>query len=347
MKKIFLVLFFSSCFKFVFSATTFPTAGDDLPIEINYSSQVLYEGDRVGFVGTVPGDAPYGLFWAAGGIDLQKSAVPGCAIFGTPLAVDKELNLDVDVFLAMARDVYLADGVRVSSSGDIEGKTRAFVLTGVFSLEGNTITFRNNHNSKISGNGNSVDFSKGGKLVFNDDGSPNDLYIENCYLKGFQENSIIFLGDARDLFLTNCVIQLDGNFCANFDINIYGDVLITGTHSFCINRQLRIQDGGHMMMDIGTTFSMGYYGDIDTWGNGALHFNGCNIEIGDNYGQSGDINNGFFLKTGTIIFENEVHINDDEKRKFFQIADGADVTFLSGAQVILDGTTTFSIGGNY
>lgn len=347
MKKIFMLLFFSSCLKFLFSGTYFPTVGGDLPIEINYASQVLYEGDKVGFDSTNPGANPYGLFWAAGGIDLQKNATTGHVKFGTPLSVDKELNLNTDVFLAMARDVYLANGVKLVSSGDVEGKFRALVLTGVFSLEDYTLTFRKNHNSKISGNGNSIDFSKGGKFVFNDDGDPNDLYLENCYLKGLQENSITFLGDARDLFLTNCIIQLDGDFCASFDINIYGDVLITGTHSFCINRQLRIQDGGHMMMDVGTTFSMGYYGDIDTWGNGVLHFNGCNIEIGENYGQVGDINNGFFLKTGTIIFENEVHINDNQKRKLFQVADGSGIIFLAGAQVVLDGTTTFSIGGNY
>ncbi len=344
MKKIFIILFFSSCFEFLFS-TNFPNALDDLPIEINFSSQVLVEGDRVGFSHTGPPATPYGLFWAAGGVDMQKSAASGYIAFGTPLYVDKELNLDPDVLLSLYSDLRLSGDVMLVSSGIFEAKNGAIILSGTLDLRDNTLTLRQYLlDAEIIGNGNTIDFSKGGKIVF-DPIVLTDLCIDNCYLKGLKEDSISFTDTSRDMFLTNCVLQLDGDFCANFDINIFGDVLVAGTYSFCVNRQLSIQNGGRLIMDIGTTFSMGYYGDIDTWGDGVLHFNGCNIEIGDNYGQSGDINNGFILKTGGIIFENEVHINDDGNHKFFQVSVDSDITFLSGARVILDGTTTFSIGG--
>ena len=341
MKKIFIILFFSSCFNFLFTATVFyPVVGDDLPIEINFGSQVLNAGDNVG----IDGSTAYGLFWAAGGIDIQGAS--GSVDFASPLYVDKELDLDEDVSLELFSDLRLADGVYLASPGLINTGSGYIVLSGVFGLEDNTLTFVDDH-ANISGNGNAIDFSKGGKIIFQETADTYDFYLKNCYLKGLQEDSILFTSITRGLYLTNCILQLDGNFCANFDINVSGEVLVTGTHSFCINRNLVINDGAQMIMDVGTTFSMGYYGDLDVSANGLLHFNGCNIEIGENYGQSDDINNGLFLKLGSIIFENEVHINDDGNWKLFQIADSANVIFLAGARVILDETTTFSIGGTY
>lgn len=342
MKKVFIILFFSLFFEFLFAATYYPELADDLPIEINFTTQVLNEGDRVGSYGSTA----YGLFWAAGGIDIQKNASSGTAYFSSPLFVDKELNLDEDVTVVLYSSLCLANGAYLASSGVFSLLSRTIVLSGVFGLEDNILTFIT-YNAKINGNGNIVDFSKGGKIVFNYNSSSNDLYIDNCYLKGLQEDSILFTNIDRSLFLTNCILQLDDDFCVNFNIDVSGEVLVTGTHTFCINHQLVINDGACMIMDVGTTFSMGYYGDLDVATNGSLHFNGCNIEIGDNFGQADDINNGLFLRLGSIIFENEVHINDDGKRKFFQIADDASVTLLSGARVILDGTTTFSIGGTY
>ena len=91
-------------------------------------------------------------------------------------------------------------------------------------------------------------------------------------------------------------------------------------------------------MDVGTTFSMGYYSRINTFGNGILHFNGCNVEMGDN-----NFDGGLFVEKGLVVFENRVKINDNENNKVFKVGNSSDVKLLSTARIVLDGTTTFSV----
>ena len=144
---------------------------------------------------------------------------------------------------------------------------------------------------------------------------------------------------------TRSTIQLCGNVCFNHDVVVKcGELFITGTgYTVCFNKELWVNNGATLKMDYGTTFSLGYHGYIRTSGTGTFHFNGCDIEIGDNYGSGSEINNGFNLKNGQAIFQNRVRISDDSNHKHFIIGENSYARVLSMANVVLDGTTTFSI----
>ena len=137
---------------------------------------------------------------------------------------------------------------------------------------------------------------------------------------------------------------MDGDFVADCDLDIYGDVFVTGSgHTLCPNGYLKINKGARLIMDVGTTFSMGYPASITQETEGIIHFNGCNIDIGDNYGLAVNVSDGFFMRNGLVVFENRVKINDDSNGKTFTVGEGCDVKVLGGARIILDGTTTFSV----
>ncbi|MBD3273633.1 hypothetical protein GF385_04775 [Candidatus Dependentiae bacterium] len=348
MKKFFLFLFLLFVYRFYsLHCVAYPNTVD-YAVEMTFTQQILNEGDKVGFSSSADSKTVYGILWPAGGFDVQKNSSAGEVIFGCPVFIDKVIGLDEEVYLNLSEDLMFANGAFLSGSGVINSQGGGIVLSGSFDLQSYTITFTA-YTIRISGCGNVIDFSKGGKFIKARNG---DIQIESCYLKGIQENSILFDNHNENLYLRNTVLQLDNDFAANFNLIIDGDVLITGTHIFCVNRELNLLSGSRLILDVGTTFSMGYPAsvpsDISSVKNtGVIHFNGCNIEIGDNYGTAADINNGFYLKEGKVVFQNEVHIDDDDKRKFFQIADTADTYFLAGARVILDGTTTLSLGGSY
>ena len=327
----------------------YPQAGDDKPVEIYSYRITLTAGDKVGY-SALTSPTVYGLVWFAGGITMAAGS--GSVIFATPLYIDKQISLATGNVLELADDMFLADGVTLNASGKINAQYGKLLLTGVFDLQDKILTFTTGGPAYICGNGHVIDFSKGGQIVVAD--AVNTLYISNVYLKGLRKNSIIFNNKLDDLVINNCVLQMDGNVLFHNDVFMEGDILITGSgFSCCFNRYLGVGSGGNLIMDYGTTFSLGYpaewywdkVGNVFIW-RGGIHFRGCNIEIGDNRGQSthsGVYNNGFNVPHAKIIFEDEVLINDNSNNKSFTLGVSSDAIFLSGARVILEGTTTFSI----
>ena len=349
MKKIFFYfcLFLSS----KILCTDYPGSGTDKPLEIYMNRVILYGGDCVGQ--TTSGETPpdvdvLGLVWFAGGIDVQAGG-GNYVMFSSPFPVGKSIALndsDLD-WLVLMEDFHLSSSVNLLRSGAIEAKYGSIILNGPFNLMGNRITFVGGASPwypNFNGKGNILDFSDGGQLNVR----VTLMEMNSVYLKNLTNNSINFSDtdlDAATLTFTNSIIKLGGNVCFNHDIVVSdGELFITGTgHTICFNKKLEVKNGATLKMDYGTTFSLGYRGYIKTSGTGVFHFNGCDIEIGENYGSGSEINNGFYLKNGRALFQNRVGIGDDSNHKHFTIGEHSDVRFLANSRVLLDGTTTFSL----
>lgn len=354
MKKIILKkIFFYFCL-FLSSkilCTNYPGSGTDKPLEMYMNRVTLYSGDRIGQAtsGENPTDAQiYGLVWFAGGIDIQDG--PGSYVFfASPLPVGKSIALNTTwkKNLVLLEDLNLSSSVNLLRSGKMEAKYGSIILNGPFNLMGNSITFTSEQSIRIpnfNGKGNIIDFSDGGQLNVCVDG----IEFNSVYLKNLTNNSITFGDvdlDVATLTFTSSIIKLGGNTCFNHNVAVNdGELFVTGTgHTICFNKELWIKNGATLKMDYGTTFSLGYRGYIRTSGTGTFHFNGCDIEIGQNYGTGTEINNGFYLKNGRTLFQNRVRISDDSNHKHFIIGEHSDVRFLANSRVLLDGTTTFSL----
>ncbi|MBD3273634.1 hypothetical protein GF385_04780 [Candidatus Dependentiae bacterium] len=348
MKKIILFIFLFLTFK-CFSRN-FPGSGTDRLVGIYMNRTTLQGGDNVGHAGgeEIPVGDIYGLAWFAGGIDVQ--AGPNDFIFlSTPFPIGKSIafNDSYRDFLVIVEDMHLSSSVNLLRSGTVEAKFGSIILNGPLNLMGNRITFTGKnspHFPNFNGKGNIIDFSNGGKLEC----TPRLFEINDVYLKNVSGDSIVFADrdlSSATLSFTKCTMQLAGDVVFDHDVVIKsGEFFITGTNfTVCFNRKLEIKNGAKLKMDYGTTFSLGYPGYIQTHGTGTIHFNGCDVEIGDNYGSGSEINNGFNLKNGRVLFENRVRINDNNNYKHFIIGEHSQARLLANARVILEGTTTFSL----
>lgn len=321
---------------------TYPAGPNDLHVGVYAGPLRVGGGDGIGVQSTAEAPTPVGLVWINAGLYCQSGAGTSIPI-ATPLPLSGYLRLKTggnDV-LVLVSDLFLSATSYLSIGGDIETKYGRIVLDGEFNLGAQTMTFpTSTWPGKINGNGNALNFNSGGGLEH----IGGSIELENVYLKGIKAGSIILTDRSKDLVLKNCVIQLDGDFVADFNLDIHGDVFVTGAgHTLCVNRYLNIQEGARLTMDLGTTFSMGYPASINSSSRGILHFNGCDIEIGDNYGLDESVSDGFFMKNGLVVFENRVRINDDSNSKTFTVGEDCDMKILGGARIILDGTTTFSV----
>lgn len=351
MKKAFILFIKYVLFVFLFlfpylgyatNYPTYPAGSNDVPIGIYPYSLLVRGGDGIGVKGTYEQPPEQGMAWMSAGMTVLAGGGGNYIPIATPLPVVEEIGLIVggSDFPVLISDLFLSNHVTLTVGGELESKYGRIVLNGEFDLSDQTLTFPSEDwRGKINGNGNILNFSNGGTLK-HVDGS---IALENLYLKGIRTSSFDFTQRWENLILTNCVLQLDRDFVANFDVEVKGDVLVTGTHTFCVNRYLILRNGARLIMDVGTTFSMGYPASISGASFGIIHFNGCNIEVGDNYGLDANVSDGFFMKKGLVVFENRVRINDDNKNKTFTVGENCDLKILGGARIILDGTTTFSV----
>lgn len=317
----------------------------DRPFEMYMSAKLIRTGDRIGHKALVEDDSlanTLGLVWFAGGIILVAfTDVP----FASPFPVGKKIGLTDSIgSLSLMEDFHLSSYVDLVASGRIDARYGSIILNGTFNLLGKRISFVAGTSTSypcFNGKGNIIDFSDGGEFNV----QVTRMEINNVYLKNLTNNSINFTDGDSTLTFTRSTIKLGGNVCFNHDVVVQsGDLFITGTgHTICFNKGLWVKNGATLKMDYGTTFSLGYRGYIRTSGTGTFHFNGCDIEIGENYGLGSEINNGFNLKNGRVLFQNRVRINDDSNHKHFIIGEHSQARVLSMANIVLDGTTTFSI----
>ncbi len=348
MKKTFLLFIkcalfiFLSLFSLLNYAANYPGAGTDRPIGVYPYSLVVRGGDGIGVSTTAEISTPQGMAWLSAGMTVVSGGAGDFVAMATPLPLADEIGLITggSDFPVLVSDLFLSNHVTLTVGGEFETKYGRIVLNGEFDLSDQTLTFPSSlWPAKINGNGNILNFSNGGTLKH----VGGTIELENLFLKGLRTASFLFTDHSQNLKLTNCVLQLDRDCVANFDFEVFGDVLVTGTHTLCLNRYLIIRDGARLTMDVGTTFSMGYPASVATESTGISHFNGCDIELGDNYGLSTNVSDGFFMRNGLVVFENRVQINDDSNSKAFTLGENCDLINLGGARIILDGTTTFSV----
>ncbi|MBD3273632.1 hypothetical protein GF385_04770 [Candidatus Dependentiae bacterium] len=339
-KKVFF-LFFVLIFKFILP-TNYPEAGDDVPVGIYPKSLIVRGGDGIGVQSPDEFPTVQGLVWLAGGFTVVAGGGGNFVPMATPIPVENEIGLieGGNDFPVLVSDLYLSNHVTLTVGGEMETKYGRIVLNGEFDLSDQTFILPSDGwDAKFNGNGNVLNFSNGGTIK-----RTGDLFFENIILKGVQTSSFIFTDRVRNLILTNCKIQLDDDFILDADFEVKGEVLVTGAgHTLCLNRYLIIREGGRLILDEGLTFSMGYPASVAPETEGIIHFNGCDIELGDNYGLDVNQSNGFYMPKGLVVFENRVRINDDSNGKTFLLGENTDLKVLGGANIILDGTTTFSI----
>jgi hypothetical protein len=344
-KTIFLIFFlFLFNANFLLRAVDYPnTSGPQYDRYVNVLSDgtdpfPLVAGDLVGWSGTY---IQYGICHFPYGLQTFNGGT-GYVDLATPLPVNRYLELSTACVLYLRSDLILGGRIDVTSSGRIKGGVDRIILNGPIYLNGNYIDAWE-FSLRFSGNGNTIFFNGGGYMRVRHTGY--DFEFRNIVLDGLDIRS------ARDannptgdynLLLEDVVIKLDSDFCFNGpgEINIYNDVLVTGTHTFCLDGACYIYDNARLMFDVGTTFSMGLHGAITMADNhtGSIYFNGCNIIVADN-----DFNGDETMVGGRIIFENEVTIDDEGNYGEFVIGANTGVDVLGNARIVLENTTTFSI----
>jgi hypothetical protein len=287
-----------------------------------------------------------GLCWFKAG--LQIAGASGLVNFASPLSVDREIYLSTAVGFNIQRDLILSGSVRIASSGYISSgngpfEGRAIVLTGPLDIGANTITCSFGA-LDIEGNGNVIDFSKGGMIDITATAS---LYMRNCVLEGMNVNSLFF-ADKGTYFFDNVVFKTtngSGDYISAIrpakSINLLGDLYITGTTTFIMGCDLRFFNGaklhfghGTKFRPYGSTFTIKSYGNK----NGGLYFNGSTIELYD-LGTNID----FSVQEGNIMFENDVTVLDNSNNKRFVVGLNCSTDVLGSGRVLLEDTVTFSI----
>ena len=337
MIKIFLFLFLF-LFKSIYSAS-YPADATNRRVNVLTSLQTLNAGDYVSSSG-----AFQGLCWFKGGIQIAGAS--GLVNFANPVGVDREIYLDTDVGLNLQKDLILSGSVRIASSGYISCGTGSFagskiILTGPLQLESSTITCSFGA-LDIEGNGNIIDFSKGGKLDITATAS---LYMRNCILEGMDVQSIFWV-DKGTYFFDNVVMKFTpGGYIdttGNKSINLLGDLYITGTTIFIMGCNLNFFNNAKLYLGsetefrpYGSTFTINFFGNKI----GGFHFNGSKINLSA-LGSGKD----FSINEGHVIFENEVSVYDRPTyNKKFVLGPNCSVDMLGNARVVLEDTVTFSI----
>lgn len=314
--------------EFMVFATQYPTVGNDKYINF-FNTSLLNGGDTVG-------DTSLGLcfFTNTNGLRLSDVTTDGTVVtLRTPIFVEKQVQLSEVVTLRLLSDLFLAGRIDLISNGYIQGGNNRICLDGPFYLGSYWMSATGNYSLRFFGSNNAIFFNDGGSI--RQPNSSYELEFRDIKLRRVKQGSLVAAGN---LILYDSIINLDADYCFNSSgsLIIYGDVLITGTHIFCLDTVGEICDNSRLIFDVGTTFSMGVNGSISMAGNrsGGIHFNGCNILIGSN---------NFDLDYGKIVFENEVIIDDNSNYGEFIIGANTQIDVLSTARIVLENTTTFSI----
>jgi hypothetical protein len=315
------------------AAVNYPTSGFDRILNtLRASGDTQFQlnaGDTVGWTGSAVGN---GLCWFPGGIETNGGGT-GTVEFATPLPVQRYLDLSVLNVLNLRANLMLGGRIDLLNNGYIQGGTNRICLSGPLYLGVYWISATGNYSIRFSGCNNTIFFNEGGSIK-----QPNSSYeleFRNTVLNGIGQDSLVAAGN---LILYDSIIRLDSDYCFNSlgSLLIYGDVFITGTHSFCLDAECSIRDDSKLIFDIGTTFSMGTHGSIsfESTKSGIIYFNGSSILVGDK---------DFDVDSGKIIFENEVTIDDEGNYGKFIVRENTEVDVLGNARVVLENTTTFSI----
>ena len=330
MRKILIILFL-----FFFNnlnATLYPVASQDRSVNVFYllSDAALAAGDTVS-------SGTQGLCWFRAGFSLSGT---GTVTMSNEIPVDREIFLSNRVALDLHKDLILSGSVRLGKSGNMAAGTgtrleSALILTGPFDLGANTLRFVSGPGF-IDGNSNHINFKRGGIITINSPGY--ELKIRNAELRGIR-SSRLTPAKGGSLGLDNILLRLDDDYMATTattSLNIYGDVIVTGTYIFTVDGPCNIYDESCLYFDIGTTLAIGSNAAFNFKGSkrGAIYFNGSNIDISSK---------NFSIDAGAIFFENEVAIDDGNNYKHFVAQTHNTVNIFGGARVILDGTTTFSV----
>lgn len=338
-----IILLFSFLFYFNKNnilANDYPSSSSQIDQSVNILIEsgnlpfILEGGDTVGWT-TTTSSFSNGLCWFPSGIDLHNGSVVGVIDFATPLGLSKSLSFADDRYLYLRSDLILNGRIDLLTSGKINGGASRVILNGPLYLNGNYI--------------NGVDFplhfvGNGNTIFFNNDGAIRPvgtalgvLNFENVILDSIHDGSINKFDVDFNLILESAIVKLDGNYCfsSSKSLDIHGDVLITGTHTFCLDAPCNIYDNSQLIFDLGTTFSMGTSGTITMVGNrtGSIYFNGSTIQIGTK---------DFEIDYGKIIFGNEITIDDNGKHKAFICGTNSLVDVIGSGRVVLENTTTFS-----
>lgn len=343
MKRLLLILLsfiISGCLLSVdYPTSTTYANGADSKIAI-YQSAISLDADTFDNVGinlsTDPDDF-HGFAWLKGGFNVINGT--GNVDFATPFVIGNGLNLNSNIaVLRLASDLIMGAGTGIEdvagSSGFLNCNGYGIVLSGEFPTNGNYIEFVDS-GGRIYGNGNLIDFYSGGYFKVGSDST--FLSIRSAYLRDVSSDSFQFDDNTKTLYLWNSVVDLSENIVFDHNVGIVGDLLITGTHTVCFNRNLDLYDDSRVIIDVGITFSFGSSASVNLVGSkrkGTIHFNGCDILIGDN---------DFSIDGGRIIFENQVTIYDSDNYKDFICGANTLVDVVGSGRVVLESTTTFSV----
>lgn len=321
------------------NSTSYPSDGDTAKISIYQAEKVLVDTDNVGLSGT---NDFYGFAWMKGGFNLNDTS--GTVDFASPFPVGTHINLDGQLVLRLQSDLILAADIGleagVNSSGILDCNGNSIVLSGDFSLPSDGVGNERyvefvDSGARIFANGNAIDFSPGGYLKVGSGCSY--LSFRSAIFRDVKSNSFQFDDSTKTLYLWNSKLSISEDIVFDHNVGIVGDFSVTGTHMICFNRNLDFYDNGKLVMDIGTTFSFGASSSINLVGpkrKGTIHFNGCNIKIGDQ---------DFNTNGGRILFENQVTIDDEGNYKDFICNAQSLVDVIGNARIVLESTTTFSI----
>lgn len=319
-------------------ATNYPTGSiysdnADAKVVIYQNRPTLVDGDNVSYIDSTN---ICGFAWMKGGLYINDTS--GTVDFMSPFPVGGSLDLDVDVTLRIHGDLILAASVGlesgVASSGKIDCNGNSIVLSGEFTPDDGYLLFVDS-GARIFANNNVIDFSPGGSLRIGS--GCTFLSIRSAFYRDVKNNSFQVDDPSKTLYFWNSILSISEDVVFDHNVGIVGDVLITGTHSICFNRNLNLEEDSRLIIDIGTTFSYGASSSINLVGprrKGTIHFNGCNILIGDN---------DFNMDAGRIIFANEVVIDDENNHRDFVLSADSVVDVVANGRVVLENTTTFSI----
>lgn len=322
--------------------SSYPADATDRLVNVYTSLQTLNPGDYVSSFGSTQG-----LCWFKAGINIATSGSSGRMVnFASPIGVDREIFLS-NFCLNIQKDLILTGSVRIARSGNMSCGTGAFagssiILTGPLDLGSYTITCTFGQLT-IDGNGNTIDFTKGGGL--NAD-TTSTVYIRNAILNYVSSTNLCNNGT---LALENVVMRLAPApfifYLPDRGLNIYGDVIVTGTGSFYFSKSstrpyyLSIFNNGRIYFDSGVNVYASYNARpiFNLYGTktGTLHFNNNPIFVGFD----------FTMNEGHIIFEDEITLNDSGSglNGRFIVGPNCAVDMLGNARIVLENTTTFSI----
>ncbi len=327
--------------------TDYPIAGNDRRVNafVTAATSTFNAGDTIS-VGNPLDDTGYqGLCWLKTRLDTNATG-SGYIKVSTPLPVYTGLYLSDWNVLDIHKDLFLSADCQLRRSGKIScgAETRsesALILLGSFNLNDKTLTFTNSESTIdqpafIDGNGNVIDFSNGGQITF-DTGPRGELKIRNAVLKNVGQNGINIA--TGSLALDNVTLELRESIPfmnSGATLNLYGDVVVTGSYVFTIGGSCNFYNDAKLYIDKGVTFNIGSGANFNFYGTktGGIHFNGCNIYIA---------NNDLILNEGSIFFENGIRVIDNNSYNAIVIGSNCNAQCLATARISLETAATFSV----